>query len=245
MPRATRRSRPWTQFLLTYMLVCLFFLMIRRPPRSTLFPYTTLFRSMLEVANAPRPKGAFFIPQTMKWDLSAIHKGENIVMFVMPHAGLEPGAVQTWYAPLPVDSTPGEDYREDTGKKTVVATALADKPDRKSIIVPMEVANESCTEAQAVENKCQRKKIRVQLLEEKTRQWMGAPLADRCYPMGDGLFILKSYLRWVGDLDHDQKPDYIINLGLENGYILLLSSLAKPGQLVGEAGHYHPGFRCD
>src|SRR3712207_681099 len=26
---------------------CFFFLMIRRPPRSTLFPYTTLFRSML------------------------------------------------------------------------------------------------------------------------------------------------------------------------------------------------------
>src|SRR4026209_954799 len=26
-------------------LLCLFFLMIRRPPRSTLFPYTTLFRS--------------------------------------------------------------------------------------------------------------------------------------------------------------------------------------------------------
>src|SRR6266496_3833751 len=26
-------------------LSCLFFLMIRRPPRSTLFPYTTLFRS--------------------------------------------------------------------------------------------------------------------------------------------------------------------------------------------------------
>src|SRR2546425_13349169 len=26
-----------------------FFLMIRRPPRSTLFPYTTLFRSMLLV----------------------------------------------------------------------------------------------------------------------------------------------------------------------------------------------------
>src|SRR5437870_9122746 len=25
-----------------------FFLMIRRPPRSTLFPYTTLFRSLLE-----------------------------------------------------------------------------------------------------------------------------------------------------------------------------------------------------
>src|SRR5690242_20853131 len=28
-----------------YLLFLLFFLMIRRPPRSTLFPYTTLFRS--------------------------------------------------------------------------------------------------------------------------------------------------------------------------------------------------------
>src|SRR2546429_5797507 len=29
----------------TYMISFFFFLMIRRPPRSTLFPYTTLFRS--------------------------------------------------------------------------------------------------------------------------------------------------------------------------------------------------------
>ena len=29
------------------MVICFFFLMIRRPPRSTLFPYTTLFRSAL------------------------------------------------------------------------------------------------------------------------------------------------------------------------------------------------------
>src|SRR2546426_9640705 len=28
---------------------CFFFLMIRRPPRSTLFPYTTLFRSAPEL----------------------------------------------------------------------------------------------------------------------------------------------------------------------------------------------------
>src|SRR5205085_12655612 len=27
--------------------LCFFFLLIRRPPRSTLFPYTTLFRSLL------------------------------------------------------------------------------------------------------------------------------------------------------------------------------------------------------
>src|SRR6266536_4678236 len=30
---------------LTFFFSCFFFLMIRRPPRSTLFPYTTLFRS--------------------------------------------------------------------------------------------------------------------------------------------------------------------------------------------------------
>src|SRR2546426_8332571 len=30
----------------TYIFLFFFFLMIRRPPRSTLFPYTTLFRSL-------------------------------------------------------------------------------------------------------------------------------------------------------------------------------------------------------
>src|ERR1039457_5767697 len=33
--------------------VVFFFLMIRRPPRSTLFPYTTLFRSVQSVQLAP------------------------------------------------------------------------------------------------------------------------------------------------------------------------------------------------
>src|SRR2546430_13613367 len=33
-------------------LLCFFFLMIRRPPRSTLFPYTTLFRSRQRVKAA-------------------------------------------------------------------------------------------------------------------------------------------------------------------------------------------------
>src|SRR5260221_5419365 len=31
-----------------------FFLMIRRPPRSTLFPYTTLFRSIIPLQNPQR-----------------------------------------------------------------------------------------------------------------------------------------------------------------------------------------------
>src|SRR3712207_8335435 len=36
---------------------CIFFLMIRRPPRSTLFPYTTLFRSRWTAAGWTRRSG--------------------------------------------------------------------------------------------------------------------------------------------------------------------------------------------
>src|SRR3712207_6932413 len=36
-------------------MIIVFFLMIRRPPRSTLFPYTTLFRSDHDLAPADAP----------------------------------------------------------------------------------------------------------------------------------------------------------------------------------------------
>src|SRR3712207_7120586 len=42
--------------LSTFAISFLFFLMIRRPPRSTLFPYTTLFRSVPPPRDAPRPE---------------------------------------------------------------------------------------------------------------------------------------------------------------------------------------------
>src|SRR6202789_4594332 len=52
--------------MLVPVLLFFFFLMIRRPPRSTLFPYTTLFRSpgVLEGKNNPNQIGysAFAIP---------------------------------------------------------------------------------------------------------------------------------------------------------------------------------------
>src|SRR3712207_8928536 len=38
------------------MMIYIFFLMIRRPPRSTLFPYTTLFRSFLALAVSQPPE---------------------------------------------------------------------------------------------------------------------------------------------------------------------------------------------
>src|SRR5256885_9232411 len=50
-------------FICSLALLLFFFLMIRRPPRSTLFPYTTLFRSPTSTgqrrprASAPVPRG--------------------------------------------------------------------------------------------------------------------------------------------------------------------------------------------
>src|SRR2546421_4780323 len=42
---------------LSYVILFFFFLMIRRPPRSTLFPYTTLFRSVQGEASPAMPRG--------------------------------------------------------------------------------------------------------------------------------------------------------------------------------------------
>src|SRR6266481_7542185 len=43
-------------FSLCFFIIFFFFLMIRRPPRSTLFPYTTLFRSR-RLGALPPPDG--------------------------------------------------------------------------------------------------------------------------------------------------------------------------------------------
>src|SRR5437667_6052309 len=49
--------------------LCFFFLMIRRPPRSTLFPYTTLFRSDVIVG----PPGRHFAEPTQirEWTMTS------------------------------------------------------------------------------------------------------------------------------------------------------------------------------
>src|SRR2546430_9594439 len=44
-----------------------FFLMIRRPPRSTLFPYTTLFRSVVLVAALRRANYVFLVAHFFSW----------------------------------------------------------------------------------------------------------------------------------------------------------------------------------
>src|SRR5476649_2963131 len=52
---ATQSAVPNVGLLYT---LCFFFLMIRRPPRSTLFPYTTLFRSESGVGGGREVLGA-------------------------------------------------------------------------------------------------------------------------------------------------------------------------------------------
>src|SRR5262249_61865089 len=51
-----------------------FFLMIRRPPRSTLFPYTTLFRSSaIQGSNVPNPDEA--VPSFVSGAMAKAGKG--------------------------------------------------------------------------------------------------------------------------------------------------------------------------
>src|SRR5436309_15304573 len=60
-----------------------FFLMIRRPPRSTLFPYTTLFRSYLICSRLPirfLPDGSTgFSPGRSEEHTSELQSRENLV----------------------------------------------------------------------------------------------------------------------------------------------------------------------
>src|SRR5207249_10407445 len=66
-----------TLFVLLFLLSIFFFLMIRRPPRSTLFPYTTLFRSGIKSAiqgsNVPNPDEA--VPSFVSGAMAKAGKG--------------------------------------------------------------------------------------------------------------------------------------------------------------------------
>src|SRR5688572_31543831 len=53
-----------------------FFLMIRRPPRSTLFPYTTLFRSEGEGGALPRRRLARARGPDLAADEERVHRGD-------------------------------------------------------------------------------------------------------------------------------------------------------------------------
>src|SRR2546430_10748229 len=61
--------------------------MIRRPPRSTLFPYTTLFRSAVRIGDQRRDQGTV---------LEMLAQGEHkLVVLEIGEKGLERGAGST------------------------------------------------------------------------------------------------------------------------------------------------------
>src|SRR5687767_923089 len=51
----------YSRYIATHFCYFFFFLMIRRPPRSTLFPYTTLFRSLVDVLELPVDGGEAYV----------------------------------------------------------------------------------------------------------------------------------------------------------------------------------------
>src|ERR1051325_12051514 len=72
--------------LLELLHVC-FFLMIRRPPRSTLFPYTTLFRSVREsIADTVRALLDVRLWAAYDIDRSEEHTSELQPPYVISHA---------------------------------------------------------------------------------------------------------------------------------------------------------------
>src|SRR5688572_32889363 len=68
-------------FLLSfYFFLFFFFLMIRRPPRSTLFPYTTLFRSHARDRRRGRPRGRLpRFPHRSEEHTSELQSQSNLV----------------------------------------------------------------------------------------------------------------------------------------------------------------------
>ena len=55
-----------------------FFLMIRRPPRSTLFPYTTLFRSYEEGEKLDRIRAEIHVARNSQKGILIGHKGSML-----------------------------------------------------------------------------------------------------------------------------------------------------------------------
>src|SRR3712207_8071221 len=64
-------------------IMLLFFLMIRRPPRSTLFPYTTLFRSR----GSTQYLVAVWVPTEARYDVSGCLRLRNLELGSRPAVG--------------------------------------------------------------------------------------------------------------------------------------------------------------
>src|SRR5215813_15357366 len=116
-------------FSLYFSFFVFFFLMIRRPPRSTLFPYTTLFRSHLQLWLKPlwlvlsdaftAEPNTQIVPHIWRWSdvrprileagrrISAEEAERRVLMYLNPGLGGRPGATQTLFSGIQL-IMPGE-----------------------------------------------------------------------------------------------------------------------------------------
>src|SRR3989454_11788153 len=69
--------------MLSFALFFFFFLMIRRPPRSTLFPYTTLFRSYTVLLPVFASEVLHGGPETLGWLMAASGCGALVGTLVL------------------------------------------------------------------------------------------------------------------------------------------------------------------
>src|SRR3712207_8104635 len=102
-----------------------FFLMIRRPPRSTLFPYTTLFRSLGQLIHGHH--GGFLL------------LGRGVLYLY----GLQRYKVELWVAPCLVARSE-EHTSELQSRQYLVCRLLLEKKKMKSSIVSSVIFSRHC-----------------------------------------------------------------------------------------------------
>src|SRR3712207_7053901 len=96
----------------------LFFLMIRRPPRSTLFPYTTLFRSLV--------RGGFTENASTNVDVFSIRQPLGPVAVISPFNF--PAMVPMWFFPI---ARSEEHTSELQSRQYLVCRLLLEKKKKK------------------------------------------------------------------------------------------------------------------
>src|SRR3712207_9190727 len=91
-----------------------FFLMIRRPPRSTLFPYTTLFRSLVTAKlMVRRPRVAAVIGD----DLDQVPRGASVTLDTTKVAG-------EWCDPCPAPGPRSEEHTSELQSRQYLVCRL-------------------------------------------------------------------------------------------------------------------------
>src|SRR5207244_5089667 len=110
-----------------YSILSLFFFMTRPPPTSTLFPYTTLFRSDTIRGSYPRPPGRGFAPVQGK------STGRPKSLFSLPFLAFH-GSISE---PVPLSHCKGVSYAENSIPGTSAhGSAAAPDPSESTLPPP-------------------------------------------------------------------------------------------------------------